>query len=416
MTESPDPKNQDLRWALLPLGLALLVWLPLLGSPMMVDERVMTWNARKWIALDPLAPWQGHIGGSGTWRPLLVYSYWLDAGLPVPVRHGLHILLHAVLVGLAWLWLRGAFGLRAAVVGSCFLAIHPAHVATAGWLGGRADLTMSLCAVAALLLAQRGRPLLCALAVIAAILCKETGVALLPMLLLCRRPGGVVKLAPAFVGGAVAAGLSLLKAEPAAGYLPTVEGVVAGLPALLTHSWETIVPWFNPVGLRELPRDQLGAALALPMLAVAGLLGLRRPEGRRGLGLMLLALLPVIHVLPNDGGQWYLLLPSLGAAWLWASVVPEGRWLPLVLAALLLTLCCALWEGRAWSRAAARVHVLIAAGVDPGVQDPVRWPHRGPSFCCGLPYEVVNDLPRGWGGVDESELKPGSEPRVRDPE
>ena len=49
----------------LPVGLAVLVWLPSLFAPALLDERVMTYEARKWIGLDPIAPWLLPVGGSG---------------------------------------------------------------------------------------------------------------------------------------------------------------------------------------------------------------------------------------------------------------------------------------------------------------------------------------------------------------
>ncbi|MEE2829657.1 MAG: hypothetical protein VX498_10765 [Myxococcota bacterium] len=414
MTASEPLKNDPWPWLVLPVVLAVLPWLMLIDAPMMVDERVMTYEARKWIGMDPLSPWTQPVGGSGTWRPLLVYLYWLDAGLSVPLRHALQLVLHAAFVALAWVWLRGLMRPRAALVAACFLALHPAHVATAGWIGGRADLAMGLCAVAALVAAQRERWWSCALAAGAALLFKETGLALLPVLVLLHGPKR--ELLPAALLSSTVFLLSFSLADPAPGYLPTVAGLLAGLLAGLALFWETLVPWFHPVGMLHLPRDQAGALLALVPLGTALLIGFRTAEGRRALGFLALALLPVLHVLPNDGGQWYLLLPSLGAAWLWGRILDSSHALKWAWIGLLLTGMAAVWEARAWDRAADRVAEIIAVGEDPGPQRPLDWPHRGPSFCCGLPYQVINEAPRGWGPIDETALKPAPAPRGRERE
>ncbi len=381
--------EHDRPW--LPPLLAVLPFLPLLTAPRMVDERVLAFEAIKWIGLDPVAPWALPVGGSGTWRPLLTYFYRLDAEAPALVAHGINLGLHAVAAALVHRWLMGRIPKAGALLGACLFAVHPAHVATAGWIGGRADGAMVVCAVGALIL-LRERAWLAGLAAAAAILFKETGVAVLPMLtLLAWADGSLRRAVPAWLFGLPVFAVSLLLAGVDSGYLPGASWLPMatrwGPPTLL----EVFAPFFVPIGVPSVPRDVIGLVLAVP---VAAWLAQRLPKRNVRLGgaLVLLALLPVVHVLPNDGGQWYLLLPSVGAALVWGSVATRGVW-------GVVALCFALsgYEALQWRAAALDVAATIEEqrGADPRVapprQDSPTWPHRGPSFCCGLPHQLYDE-------------------------
>jgi hypothetical protein len=396
-------RASDRRW--LPPLLAVLPFLPLLTAPRMVDERVLAFEAIKWIGLDPVAPWALPVGGSGTWRPMLVYLFRLDANAPVWVAHGVNLALHAGAATLLHAWLRRRLAPSAALVGACFFAVHPAHVATAGWIGGRADGAMVVFGLLAMLWLPK-RPLLAALAVGVAILFKETGVALLPMLaLLAWQDGRLRSAAPALAVGAIVFGVSLWLAGVDPSYVPG-----RGWLAMVTR-WaaptglEVVAPFFVPLGVPTVPRDVVGIAAAMVAGALLLQWGASRPGVRTGLGLVVLAMLPVLHVLPNDGGQWYLLLPSVGAALAWGALAEDRPRIPM--AVVILAAGLALFESMAWREAAQRVDATIEAQrmVDPRVepprQDPRAWPHRGPSFCCGLPHQLFDDpLPDAPPGAE----------------
>lgn len=387
------------------MALAVLVWLPSLGAPPLIDERVMTYEARKWIGLDGAAPWFLPIGGSGTWRPLTTYAFWIDAGLPWPLRHAVQLLLHAAFVALAVVWLRARTSTRGAMIGGCFLAVHASHAATAGWIGGRADLGMALCAVGALVAWDRDKAVLATVLTAAAVLFKETGIVLV-LLLVFARPRGESRTwwalpGPAVAGGAVFLG-SLALANVDGSYWPT--GATLGRAGRLWAPFvvELAVPWFVPLGVPSVPRDLIGIALAVPVCAGFVYFGLGREQWHRGVAMAAVALLPVMHVLPNDGGQWYLLLPSLGVALAWADLASVPALRRAVVAVVAITAVAATYEAVAWQRAAVRLEASIAAQIDePTREDPRLWPHRGPSFCCGVPYQVQEDPPRGWGPISE---------------
>jgi len=382
-------------------------------APLLADERVLFFESRKFIALDPLAPFQLPLGGSGTWRPLLSYVYWLDSGAPAPLSHAINLGLHAVLVWLSWRWMLRLLPPRGALLGAAFFACHGAHVASAGWVAGRADLLMALCVVAALLAQKRGQLGLCMLASGLAVLCKETGVVVVPILFLMAwrtdrerphrwRPPLVASMStlPLFA-------VSVLRSEVASSYWPAVSSLQAGLSVLPAFAVELFVPLFRPLGLGHGWRDLAGLLLALPALALFVVVGgsvKERSLWVLGLALAGLSLLPVIHVLPNDGGQWYLLLPSLGAALSWGLVLSEQR-LPgrLVLGFLAVLALYSAWETSCWVQASVRVDEMIHQArslreetgevMQLPPQDPREWPHMGPSLCCGIPFQVLEELP-----------------------
>jgi len=392
------------------VGLAVVVWLPSLLAPPLIDEQVMTYEARKWIGLDPLAPWLLPIGGSGTWRPLTTYAFWLDAGFPWPLRHAVQLLLHAAFVGLAVIWLRARVTDRAAAFGGCLLAVHGAHAATAGWIGGRADLAMAVCAVAALVARDRDRRLATTVLTVAAILFKETGIVLVPLLLLSA-PRGERALrgwlaGPALAGAATFAACLAL-AGVADSYWPSGPALGAASRWWAPFAVELAVPWFVPVGVPSVTRDLVGIALAAPVAAAFAYLGAGRPLWQRGVVIAAVASIPVLHVLPNDGAQWYLLLPSLGIALAWADLATEPRLRRAIAGIIAITAVSAGYEAIAWQRAGVRAEGIVeqvrAGEVDaPPRQDPRVWPHRGPSFCCGVPYQVLEQPPPGWSGITES--------------
>jgi len=366
------------RW--LPPLLSVLVLLPMLDAPLLVDERVQFFEARKWIGLDPLAPWQLPLGGSGTWRPLTTWLFWLDAGAPRIVQHGAQILAQAGLAAAVHRWLEARLSGPAALFGACVFALHPAHVATGGWIGGRPDLAMALCATVALVAADRRRTLAAAALAAGAVLCKETAV-VLPVLAWIagarRREVGAM---------AVAAGLlfvtAWIQADVADSYRPGTGGLAIAALWGPVYGLEVLAPLFHPLAL-------WGPSFALGVLA-AGLLVRYRPPSWRPALFVGAALLPVAHVLPNDGGQWYLLLPSLGAAWWWGSVGRPRLLLPVLAVASLVT-------ALQWREASQAVDAVLRSAESPAdappAQDPRDWPHHGPSFCCGLPFQVFEPPP-----------------------
>jgi hypothetical protein len=243
-----------------------------------------------------------------------------------------------------------------------------------------------------------------------AVLFKETGI-VVPLLLFLSRPPGDGEsrwkaLAPAVVAAAVFS-VSLTFTAVASSYWPSGPGLQAASRLWPPFALELAVPWFVPAGVPGVARDLLGLVLAVPAAAAFVRFGSGRASWRRGVAMAGVAILPVLHVLPNDGGQWYLLLPSLGIALAWGALAEDARLWRGVLVVVAVSTLFGLYEAVAWQRAAVRVDATIegvrAAQMEaPPRQDLRDWPHRGPSFCCGVPYQVLDDPGRGWSGITES--------------
>ncbi|HCP47538.1 MAG TPA: hypothetical protein DIU15_15965, partial [Deltaproteobacteria bacterium] len=408
---SSAPEILFLRWVpglkVIVALLAVLPFLVLLHAPLLVDERVLFFEARKWIGLDPLAPFSLPLGGSGTWRPLLLYVYWLDSGSPTWLSHLLNLALHAGLSVLVFVWLERRLSTSGAFLGACFFAVHGSHVATAGWVAGRADLAMVTCVVLALLALDRGRWLLCSLSCAAAVLFKETAVVVPLLLFLASRwPSGVetatrsqgraLCLSGATVAIAFAVTISIAEVSP--GYWPGTENVLTGLAMLaVPYLLEVLVPWFRPLAVPWSLPDLVGMVFAVPVASVFVWAAWRSRDETMRLGLVfcVLGMAPVIHVLGNDGGQWYLLLPSLGASLVWGSWAKTRTKQGIAVVLVTATLGCTVVEASRWRGAADQIGQIISEaqvvaqelGADaleqPPAQDPRSWPHVGPSFCCG---------------------------------
>ncbi|MBJ95633.1 MAG: hypothetical protein CMP23_14315 [Rickettsiales bacterium] len=423
----PGPRQLQFTHLLI-AAMAVLPLVPLLGAPLLADERVLFYEARKFVALDPWAPFQLPIGGSGSFRPLSTYAFWLDAGSPPYISHAINLGLYLILVFVARSWMQQSFSWPAAQLGTAFFAVHGVHVASAGWVAARADLLMGLAVTASLLAQGRGRSVLSALLAGIAVLFKETGIAVLPMLLWSAwlSPRSVnqrwlaallaaLLLAPLFA-------LTVMRAEVAASYWPSLDGLLAGLLWLPLYIVQLFAPLYQPLGALSRPGDQLGLLVAVAFVLPFLLLGWRviARLWALGLGLTFLAVLPVLHVLPNDGGQWYLLLPSVGASYCWAAVMEQrlgrapghvvGMRRTYLLVGLLLLLFAfhSLWQSCRWQEASVRVDRMIEAArverqagglaMGPMPQDPSSWPHLGPSLCCGFPYQLFEPVPPRWPG------------------
>jgi hypothetical protein len=136
------------------LLLTLLIYHPCLGFGLVADDREMILQPAV-QAPDWLAPWRG--GLNGTWRPLRVTSYQLDAALFGALNlagyHATNLFLHAVCGTLVFLLgrrhLKGAWpaGLAAA-----FFLAHPLQVESVAWITGRKEVLSGALALLGILL------------------------------------------------------------------------------------------------------------------------------------------------------------------------------------------------------------------------------------------------------------------------
>ena len=183
-------------------------------------------------------------------------------------------------------------------------------------------------------------------------------------------------------------------------YLPTPSSLQITGPWIPFYGLELVVPWFQPLGVPILLWDKILFGLAIPIgiyFLYQGWKQTKESPFFMGIGITTLSIIPTIHVLHNAGGQWYLLLPSFGIALSWGAIYQNRKFLWCFIAiGTIITFV----ETLAWRKASIQIDTMIEVyaqsiqdnGWDsvtpPTKQNPTDWPHRGPSFCCGLPYQL----------------------------
>lgn len=276
---------------------------------------------------------EGLVRQADTYRPLTLTSFVADRELWGQSPVGFHLtslLLHLGACVLAFFWLRRVVGTPLAAAGTTFLGIHPATAEAWVWINGRADLLIAIGVLSALLALERRRPVLAAVAFLAACLCKETALCALP--LLAMRPRFVTDpvstpplawrprsaLVPLAAAAVVYLGARAIALEGAR--LGTAGGALAALarrgPALILEGLaELVVP--HHLALRP-TREDLDALATFPRLlaALVVLIALtlayrsrhRHPALLWGLAGAALLLLPASLGVSFGGGR-YLYLP-----------------------------------------------------------------------------------------------------------
>lgn len=376
-----DPESAEPRgWLFLALGALIVagVYAPTLGAPFLWDDLLLIAESPRIRTLDFattfLRPfWLGGYGNEATgiyFRPLTTLSYQLDFQLHGDNPAGYHltnVAWHLVGTSLLFALLRR----RGASVALSFVltlvwALAPRLTEGVAWVSGRTDVLCAVFVFVALLVHRPGRPrrlALAGLAALAAVLCKEAGLAAFVALALLE--------ADSSRRGAVLPTRSwrwLLLAVPLLGYMTlrlvagavsTGEGVPLSLAARALTVLEALGRYafmlLNPFQPRSLIgqvfapslRFVLGGAVVLLVAAGAGLKwGRPRLSTAAYASLAVLPLLMVLQLvaLPATvvASDRYLYLPLAGilltaAPWLSAAVAAQPR---LMLAPLLLALAC----------------------------------------------------------------------------
>jgi protein O-mannosyl-transferase len=178
---------------------AFLLFLPALGGDFIRDdhfliERHPFLRAGGWLGRLLLGDfWAPVSGATGMWRPMVVFSYWLDGRLSgwSPVWfHAVNSAAHALASALvAWVALAAGGGRTVAWLAALAFAVMPAHAECVAWISGRTDVFCALFGLLALWLdlgahgAGRSWPgVLAPLALALALLSKEAGATLIGVL------------------------------------------------------------------------------------------------------------------------------------------------------------------------------------------------------------------------------------------
>ncbi|MBI5710049.1 MAG: hypothetical protein HZC42_07065 [Candidatus Eisenbacteria bacterium] len=278
----------------------------------------------------------------------------LGSGSPAAF-HAFTLALFAASLALLFAIARRVAGTRAAVVASAFLALHYAADVPLLWASGTQDLIALTGALGAIALFLAGRRAWAALALLAALLSKET-VLFTPLIaaLAARRPAerGSAALARAWpLGAAVVAWAALWIAAAAHGPARAhpLSFSLGAMPAAFAHLFQVALglEWRAGAGARILTSVPPLVPLALALAGVA-LAGARQRRaisrgtaaaatGARGLGLAwaLLGAVPVMAVAPIWSAYYYLFALCGLAILIGASLSRAPRWVALLAVALL---------------------------------------------------------------------------------
>jgi tetratricopeptide (TPR) repeat protein len=330
-THPPQPEQQKTERihpaaAAAVVVLCLSVYLPTLHSGFVWDDHALVDFVRNG---DGQTLWGclSHRFLGSYYRPVVSVSLWLDMRLwgPTPMLfHQTNLLLHLAasfaVMGFARTLLRSSSGAAAAAL---LYAVHPAHAASVGWVGGRTDTLFALFSTlflwGSVWYAQSGARRACLmmwLGFAAALFTKEQALALLPMpalSILLLRPAGsrlkpaVLSTLPLLFTAAVYLPVwsALGRMETAPGSILFIETVLRTARSAAHYTGLLLLP--TPGGLHTLSLDSLTrAAWAAPAGGVilfvwcAALLLCRRSHPQIALVLLYggLVLLPVLNLIP----------------------------------------------------------------------------------------------------------------------
>ena len=197
-----------------------------------------------------------------TYRPLTMTTLFVDRalyGLGAAGYHVTSVLIHVACVLLTFAVARAiGVGETGALVGALLFAAHPAISEGVHWINGRSDPLCVMFFLLALLAWLRNRSVLCAIAILASTLCKETAFVLAPAALLLwprrSQPRSIARaLAPWLVGGGIGLALRLLALHRAA--------VAAGPPHLAYAIPRLPLVWLDGLLALLLPTAQAPPSL-----------------------------------------------------------------------------------------------------------------------------------------------------------
>ena len=293
-------------------------------------------------ALAPPGEWlqlfQRGFAHTGFYRPLMALSLSVDALWGTPwVFHATNLLWHALATAavVGAVEALGATGTTALLAGILF-GVHPVTDLVVGAISYRADAMIVALILAMLIAHVRGRPILAALCLLAAGLCKETALVVAPALLLAvelgwgkgpwskRSPALPVTLVMAETAGWLCALLLRLRFAPVwrATLPPLSPGDWVGTRLASVLKSAAVLTW--PVDrfiCDAFPVSALGSWRALGGVAVLGALGFLAWR-RRGPALLLaITLAPSLQGIaaPRFWSPHYLYFPLVFVAWLVAE-------------------------------------------------------------------------------------------------
>ena len=350
LPDDPRPGLWSRVWPYLALfALATGVYLNALGNGFVSDDNYQLLHnplVRDWSRLPDIfshGTWWGFAPGSAAnyYRPvqMLVYLGLHSVfGFNAAMFHLLMVLIHAANALLVFRIATGLLKTRdGALAAAALFAVHPIHDEAVVWIAALPDLFLTLIVLSAFLLflPSNSRPRGWKAAVLAALflvalLTKETGVMLLPLLV--AYDFAAAWKSRAFYGWLIAAfGLyCLLRIHALGGFAPApgrfynLHGLTFLLTVVVTlgqYLQALLVPlnlcFFHPFTATTSLTPRAILSLIAVLAVVAAILRLRRPQPVAAYGLLwvLLTLLPALNVNgigENVFAERYLYLPSVG--------------------------------------------------------------------------------------------------------
>jgi hypothetical protein len=336
------------------------------GSYFLSDDFVLLQNASDYRR----DTWHMFIrgGGDGFFRPLIYMTIWWTkaaVGQNPWLWHAIAIAIHAANCALVY-FLAAAVGYSrfTTALASILFAVHGTRPETVVWMSGRFDLLATFFALLTLVAFRLGWRWMALLAMIPALLCKESAYAIPFMLIVIAKRWR--ETIPFWMAAAVMFAYRWRLMQGIGGYITPggkLEvlsiGLIPVLKGFALRIWATM---FFPINWSTNPGWLLSAALIAFVVAV--LWSTRSPMKAVAipLALTVVAALPTFHRLligPDLENSRYLYLPSIGFCLLLASMA-NGK--PAVAALMVIFSLAALEHNLTeWNTAAARADSTCGA-------------------------------------------------------
>lgn len=300
------------------------------------DQPFLTQPSSLWRVFAPGRAYMHVVDAAhGYWRPLVTWTYALDAqlgGARPLAYHATNVALHAAACVLLWrLLLALKLGSLLALSGALVFAVHPALASAVAWVPGRNDALLGVLVFGALLAFVRRRPAAHFACFALALLTKETAVALplvcvLHALLVDRALARVRWLGLHALGWTALVALRLLAHRPA-----ELHPTLANLPLLLDGLGKLVLPvHLSPLSDAADASPWLGVIVVIALVAAARLVGAaRRPILILGAATFALFLLPPLLTTGSLVLDERLYVPAAGIVLAIAELVralaPERR-------------------------------------------------------------------------------------------
>lgn len=300
------------------------------------DQGFLTQPSSLWRVFAPGRAYMHVVDAAhGYWRPLVTWTYALDAqlgGARPLAYHATNVALHAAACVLLWrLLLALEMGAGAALAGALVFAVHPALASAVAWVPGRNDALLGVLAFGSWLAFARRRPAAHLACFALALLTKETAVALPLVCALHALLADRTLARPRWLGAHALAWMAIVALRLLAHRPADAHATLANLPLLLDGLGKLVLPaHLSPISDAADASPWVGVLAALAVAAASMLVrGVRRPVVLLGAAAFVLFLLPPVLATGSLVIDERLYVPAAGIVLAVAEIVralaPERR-------------------------------------------------------------------------------------------